>query len=416
MLCTSFDALKPLLFNLPSVQQHLQSIVDGHATLSERLTQLTTENGAPNEIASISRRLAKVAALTEVIHARDKALEAIAELQDMLKTEEDSELRELAASDLAQEQTQLQELEQELLQALVPEDTADEASAVVELRAGTGGREAALFAHDLKLMYQGLAQQQRWSFKVLDEQATDDGGLREASLSISGSGVFGMLKFESGVHRVQRIPTTETAGRIHTSTATVAVLPEPTDVEVEVLDKDIHVETYRAGGAGGQHVNTTDSAVRLTHLPTGTVVACQTERSQHKLEHIVSTRVAIDQCVLFNRVHHLVQNKAAAMKVLKARIFAQVRAKQEEERRAARREQISTTPGERSDRIRTYNMPQDRVTDHRIKASLNNVETLLKGISLPELIVQLQQFDNSQRLADLFGDEVHLSSSGSESN
>jgi peptide chain release factor 1 len=257
---------------------------------------------------------------------------------------------------------------------LLPKDEADERSAILEVRAGAGGDEASLFAAELFRMYQRYADLKRWKFEIMHLSDTGLGGLKEGIASISGRGVFARLKFESGVHRVQRVPATEGSGRIHTSTATVAVLPEAEDVDIHVDDKDLRIDVFRSSGPGGQSVNTTDSAVRITHLPTGLVVQQQDEKSQHK-------------------------NKAKALKVLRARLYDLERQKAEAERAANRRSQVGT--GDRSERIRTYNFPQSRVTDHRINLTLHKLDRVLAGDALDELIEPLIGDDEAARLAEL---------------
>ena len=268
----------------------------------------------------------------------------------------------------------LPDLEEALRILLLPKDAADEKSAILEIRAGTGGDEAALFAGDLMRMYQRYAEVHGWRAEFLDLSETELGGVKEAAISIAGRGVFAKLKFESGVHRVQRVPTTESGGRIHTSAATVAVLPEAEEVDIEVDPGDLRVDTYRASGAGGQHVNKTDSAIRITHMPTGIVVQCQDEKSQHK-------------------------NRAKAMKVLRARLYDHERQMRDAERAADRKTQVGS--GDRSERIRTYNFPQGRVTDHRINLTLHKLDRILSGDELDEVIDVLIAEDQAARLAEI---------------
>jgi peptide chain release factor 1 len=256
----------------------------------------------------------------------------------------------------------------------LPKDAADEKNAILEVRAGTGGDEAALFAADLFRMYQRYAEKQGWRFETMEVSDIGIGGYKDATAEISGKGVFARLKFESGVHRVQRVPETESGGRIHTSAATVAVLPEAEEVDVQIDDKDLRIDTYRSQGAGGQHVNTTDSAVRITHAPTGIVVTQQDEKSQHK-------------------------NRAKAMKILRARLYEAERQAMENERAQTRRSQVGS--GDRSERIRTYNFPQGRVTDHRISLTLHKLDRVLEGEALDEIVDALVAEDQAARLADL---------------
>ncbi|MBF5090450.1 peptide chain release factor 1 [Novosphingobium sp. NBM11] len=286
--------------------------------------------------------------------------------------EPDPDMRELAEEELARLRADLPEAEHRLAIAMLPRDAADSRPAMLEIRAGTGGDEAALFAADLFRMYEKYAAEQGWRVEVVSVNANDLGGYKEVVANVTGSGVFARLKFESGVHRVQRVPVTESGGRIHTSAATVAVLPEPDEVDIRIEDKDLKIDVYRASGAGGQHVNTTDSAVRITHLPTGTVVTCQDGRSQHK-------------------------NKDKAMQVLRARLFEAQREAAQGEEAEARKAMVGS--GDRSERIRTYNFPQGRVTDHRINLTLHRLPEILEGPGLGELIDALTAEDQAKRLA-----------------
>ncbi|MDR0942017.1 MAG: peptide chain release factor 1 [Holosporales bacterium] len=275
-----------------------------------------------------------------------------------------SELKEMAETEVRSLKEQISETERKIKILLLPKDIDDEKGAIIEIRAGTGGDEAGLFAADLFKMYEGYAAIRGWKFEILEFHESGIGSIKYASASVSGKGVFARLKYESGTHRVQRVPITEASGRIHTSAATVAVLPEAEEVDINIDEKDIQIDTFRASGAGGQHVNKTDSAVRITHIPTGTVVAVQDERSQHK-------------------------NKAKAMKILRSRIYDHERRKQEDSLAENRRTQIGT--GDRSERIRTYNFPQGRVTDHRINLTLYKIESIMDGSALDEIIEQLIQ-------------------------
>jgi peptide chain release factor 1 len=286
----------------------------------------------------------------------------------------DREMRDMAEAELHELKTKLPALERQVQLMLLPKDEADAKNAILEVRAGTGGDEAALFAAELFRMYQRYAALQGWKFEVLSVNDTGLGGLKEAQATISGRNVFARLKFESGVHRVQRVPATEAGGRIHTSAATVAVLPEAEEVDIQINDADLRIDVYRSSGPGGQSVNTTDSAVRITHIPTGVVVAIQDEKSQHK-------------------------NKAKAMKVLRARLYEAERAKKDAERAAARKSQVGT--GDRSERIRTYNFPQGRVTDHRIGLTLHKIDKVMEGEALDEIIGALITHDEAERLATL---------------
>jgi peptide chain release factor 1 len=278
-----------------------------------------------------------------------------------LLQEADEELRRMAREEIAALSEKQERIEQELLIALLPKDPNDDKNVVLEIRAGTGGDEAALFAADLFRMYAKYAETNNWRVEVLNQHPTGAGGFKEIIALIEGKGVYGRLKYESGVHRVQRVPITESQGRIHTSTVTVAVLPEAEEVEVEIDPKDLKIDVYRSSGPGGQHVNTTDSAVRITHIPTGIVTTCQDEKSQHK-------------------------NKAKALKVLRARLFDMEQQRQQEEMAQKRRSQVGT--GDRSERIRTYNFPQGRVTDHRVGLTLYKLDAVMEG-NLGEIIVSL---------------------------
>jgi peptide chain release factor 1 len=284
------------------------------------------------------------------------------------------ELKEMAATEADEIRHKLPEAERTLAIKLLPRDAADERSAMLEIRAGTGGDEAALFAGDLLRMYQRYAELMGWRFEIISASTPEMGGFKEVIASVSGQGVFARLKFESGVHRVQRVPVTESGGRIHTSAATVAVLPEAEDVDVHIDEKDLRIDIYRSSGPGGQGVNTTDSAVRITHLPTNIVVIQQDERSQHK-------------------------NKAKALKVLRTRLFEMERERLANERAGARKSMVGS--GDRSERIRTYNFPQGRVTDHRINLTKHNLDEVLEGAGLTEIIDALIAEDEAERLAGL---------------
>ena len=289
-----------------------------------------------------------------------------------LLDDDDAEIRELAKAELPGLRARLESLESDLKALLVPRDPNDDRNVIIEIRAGTGGDEAGLFAADLARMYGRYAEGRGWRFEILSASPTGLGGFKEVIASVDGRGAYSRLKFEGGVHRVQRVPVTEGSGRIHTSAVTVAVLPEAEDVDVKVDDRDIQVDVYRASGPGGQGVNTTDSAVRLTHLPTGLVVTCQDERSQ-------------------------IKNRAKALRVLKARLLERAQEEQAAAIAADRRSQVGT--GERSERIRTYNFPQGRVTDHRINLTLHRLPAVLEG-DLDELIEGLREREQSQKLAE----------------
>jgi peptide chain release factor 1 len=319
----------------------------------------------------LSKELAEVTPVAESIAELRRLRAERAELETML---DDAEMRELARAELQAIDGRLPEFERRIRVLLLPKDEADEKNAILEVRAGTGGEEAALFAAELLTMYQRFAALNGWRFEVMESNATELGGTKEAVASITGRGVFARLKFESGVHRVQRVPATEAGGRIHTSAATVAVLPEAEEVDVHIDDKDLRIDVFRSSGPGGQSVNTTDSAVRITHLPTGLVVIQQDEKSQHK-------------------------NKAKALKVLRARLYEMERSQRDAARAADRRSQVGS--GDRSERIRTYNFPQGRVTDHRINLTLYKIDKVMSGEALGEIIDALLAADEAERLAEL---------------
>jgi peptide chain release factor 1 len=310
--------------------------------------------------------------VAEAVGALARTRAELPELEEMARSG-DPEMSALAREELSAVNARLPDLEREVALLLAPKDRDENASAILEVRAGTGGDEAALFAGDLFRMYQRYAALHGWRVEIEDASEGEMGGYKEIVASINGDGVFGRLKFESGVHRVQRVPATEAQGRIHTSAATVAVLPEPEDVEIDIRDQDLRIDTYRASGSGGQHVNKTDSAVRITHLPTGVVVT-SSEKSQH-------------------------QNRAKAMKVLKARLYDLQRSALDTARAESRKEQVGS--GDRSERIRTYNFPQGRVTDHRINVTVHNLPKVLEGEALDELIGALIAEDQAARLSAL---------------
>ncbi len=351
-------------------QARLDQVLDRFHEVESRMGAAV--DGA--EIVRLSREHAELRPVAEAVARLARARAEAPELEAMIAGgAADPEMGALAGEELHALNARLPGLEREVALLLAPRDRDENASAILEVRAGTGGDEAALFAGDLFRMYQRYAQLQGWRVEVDDLSEGDAGGYKEITASVTGEGVFGRLKFESGVHRVQRVPATEAQGRIHTSAATVAVLPEVEDVEIEVADADIRIDTYRSSGAGGQHVNKTDSAVRITHLPTGIVVT-SSEKSQH-------------------------QNRAKAMKNLKARLYDLKRTTLDAERSAARKEQVGS--GDRSERIRTYNFPQARVTDHRIGLTLHNLPKVLEGDALGEVVDALVADDQAARLQSL---------------
>lgn len=318
-----------------------------------------------------SREYAELADIVALMDEYENALQERADLEELMQ---DPEMAEMARKDAERVEARIPELEHKIQRALVPGDANDTKNAILEIRAGTGGDEAALFAGDLFAMYKNYAEHKGWRVEVLQASDGEMGGYRELVMQVAGREVFQHLKFESGVHRVQRVPKTETGGRIHTSAATVAVLPEAQEVDVEINDNDLRIDTYRSQGAGGQHVNTTDSAVRITHIPTGVVVAIQDAKSQHK-------------------------NREKAMTILRSRLLEEERQRVDQERADERRSQVGS--GDRSERIRTYNFPQGRVSDHRINLTLYKLEEVLNGPGLEEVISALRTEEEAEKLAAL---------------
>lgn len=348
--------------------ERLRHITNRFAELEARMASGTLEGEAFVQASRDYSELEPVAKIAADIG------DMRAEIADLSSLIDDPEMKAMAEEELVVLHERLPAAERALAIAMLPRDSADARPAMLEIRAGTGGDEAALFAADLFRMYEKYAGEQGWKVETVSMSASDVGGCKEVVAHVRGSGVFAKLKFESGVHRVQRVPVTESGGRIHTSAATVAVLPEPDEVDVQIEDKDLKIDTYRASGAGGQHVNTTDSAIRITHLPTDTVVTCQDGRSQHK-------------------------NKEQAMQVLRARLYEQMRDEAQGAEAEARKAMVGS--GDRSERIRTYNFPQGRVTDHRIGLTLHKLEEVLAGPGLAELVDALSAEDEAKRLASL---------------
>ncbi len=346
-------------------QDTLDQIIRRFGFLEARLM----EGVAPEDIAALTREYAELKPVVAQIAAYRQAL---ADQRDAIEMRADPEMRALAEDELARLAEALPALEQALRLALLPKDAADARPALIELRPGTGGEEASLFASDLLRMYQRYAEARGWQVQMISFSETELGGLREAVMRIAGEGVFARFKYESGVHRVQRVPVTESGGRIHTSAATVAVLPEAEEVDIDIPASDIRIDTMRASGAGGQHVNTTDSAVRITHLPSGIVVT-SAEKSQH-------------------------QNRAIAMQVLRAKLYDMERQRADAARADARRAQVGS--GDRSERIRTYNFPQGRMTDHRINLTLYKLDAVMQG-DLDEIIDALTAADQAAKLAEM---------------
>ncbi|MDF1621318.1 peptide chain release factor 1 [Pseudothioclava nitratireducens] len=346
-------------------QEKLEQILQRFEFLEAQLSA----GADPSEIARISREYSELKPVVTEIHAYRQAQDDLAEAEGWLS---DPEMKALAEEELPRLKARIPEMEQALRIALLPKDAADARPAILEIRPGTGGEEAALFAGDLLRMYQRYADTKGWRFELMDLSETELGGVKEAVARIEGEGVFARLKYESGVHRVQRVPETEAGGRIHTSAATVAVLPEAEEVDIDIPASDIRIDTMRSSGAGGQHVNTTDSAVRITHLPTGIVVT-SSEKSQH-------------------------QNRANAMAVLRARLYEMERDRAAKERADSRKSQVGS--GDRSERIRTYNFPQGRMTDHRINLTLYALGQIVNG-DLDEVIDALIADDQASKLAEM---------------
>ncbi len=355
-----------------SLNENLHRVVARHEELAELMA--APDAAASGDFATMSKEYAELTPVVEGIETLRKAEGEAADLAAMLADPEtEAEMRELAELEFQELKESIPELERKVQILLLPKDEADEKNAILEVRAGTGGEEAALFAADLFRMYQRYAENQGWKFEIMEISETGIGGCKEAIASISGRGVFARLKFESGVHRVQRVPATESGGRIHTSAATVAVMPEAEEVDIQIDEKDLRIDVFRASGPGGQSVNTTDSAVRITHIPSGVVVSQQDEKSQHK-------------------------NKAKAMRVLRARLYEHERQQANAERAADRKSQVGS--GDRSERIRTYNFPQGRVTDHRINLTLHKLDRIMDG-DLDEAIDSLTSEDQASRLAEI---------------
>ena len=350
--------------------ERLRQITNRFAELEARMASGQLEG---EEFVKASRDYAELEPVAKAAAEVSSMRDEVEGLTEMLA---DPEMKAMAEEELASLKKALPQAERALAIAMLPKDEADQRPAMLEIRAGTGGDEAALFAGDLFRMYERFAAENGWRVEPVSMNASDAGGFKEIVANVTGQGVFARLKWESGVHRVQRVPVTESGGRIHTSAATVAVLPEPTEVDVQINDNDLKIDIYRASGAGGQHVNTTDSAVRITHLPTGLVVIQQDERSQHK-------------------------NRAKAMQVLRARLYEKMREEAQGEEAAARRAMVGS--GDRSERIRTYNFPQGRVTDHRIGLTLHKLDEVLAGTALGEVVDALTAEDEAKRLAAMEG-------------
>ena len=345
----------------------------------EKYNELTQKVGDPEIIADnrtwqkLVKEHSDLTPIVEKYNDLKKCLGDLTGAQELLKTETDAEMRALLEQEIEENKVKKEDLEQELKILLLPKDENDDKNVIVEIRAGAGGDEAALFASELMRLYMMYAEKHHWKVEILDENDIELGGIKEATFQISGVGAYSKLKYESGVHRVQRVPETESQGRVHTSTATVAVLPELEEVEFEILDKDLRVDTYRSSGAGGQHINKTDSAIRMTHLPTGIVVTCQDERSQMK-------------------------NREKAMMILRSKLYDYYQGQKNKEYADTRKSQVGT--GDRSERIRTYNFPQGRITDHRIGYTAYNLLDFMNG-DIDELVTELQLDDQKRKLENL---------------
>ncbi len=353
-----------------NLDTQFSSIQIKYSNIEEQLNQANNSNS--QELVKLNREYAELRPIVEKIDEFKKIQKEISSLNELLK-DKDLEISKIAETELIEKKIALKKLEEELLKLLIPKDENDSKNSILEIRAGTGGDEASLFASDLLSMYQKYADSNSWKFEILSISETGLKGIKEVICNISGLNVFSKLKFESGVHRVQRVPTTESSGRVHTSAATVAVLPEAEEIDIKVDDKDLRIDVFRSSGPGGQSVNTTDSAVRITHIPTGIVVSQQDEKSQHK-------------------------NKAKAMKILRSRILDNEIQQKNNERSIERKTQVGS--GDRSERIRTYNFPQGRVSDHRINLTLYNLSEILDG-NLEELINPLAAEQESKKLAEM---------------
>ena len=354
-----------------SLEKNISRLLSRKDEIEERLSSSSLDT---TDLMHLSKELSDLRPIAEQAAKVQKLKMELSDAENLVKDQDaDADMVALAEDEIQEIRPKITEEEYQLKLLLLPKDKDDSRNAILEIRAGTGGDEAALFGADLFGMYQKFASQQGWRFEVMEISETGIGGYKEATANISGQEVFAKLKFESGVHRVQRVPDTETGGRIHTSAATVAVLPEAEDVDIDIREADLRVDIFRSSGPGGQSVNTTDSAVRITHMPTGIVVSQQDEKSQHK-------------------------NRAKAMKILRSRLYDAERAKQNAERAASRKGQVGS--GDRSERIRTYNFPQGRVTDHRINLTLYKLDKILMGEALSEIINALLAEEQAEKLAD----------------
>ena len=354
-----------MLEKLESVSEHFKELTD------KLSNPAVISNQAEFQKVAIKR--SELEPVVELYKEYKEKVDALNGAKEMLEVEEDPEMKEMAELEISELQPEVEKIEAQLKVLLIPKDKDDSKNTIVEIRAGTGGDEAALFAADLYRMYSRFAERQGWKCELMSMSETGIGGIKEVVFSIQGNGAFGRLKFESGVHRVQRVPQTEASGRVHTSAATVAVLPEAEDVDIKLDESELKFDVFRSSGPGGQSVNTTDSAVRITHIPTGIVVSCQDEKSQHK-------------------------NKAKGLRILKARLLDSARLAADNDRAANRRSQIGS--GDRSERVRTYNFPQQRLTDHRIGLTLYKLSEIIDG-DLDEIINSLAEADNLQKLSQV---------------
>ena len=351
------------------IDQKLKDIQSKAASIE---AQMNSGDVSGDELTKLSKEYSR---LSEMLPLINQYFQMVAGIQDAIEMQNDAELRDIATQQLNELKHALPDVEKQLQIALLPRDEADDNSVIMEIRAGVGGEESALFAGDLYNQYKSYALRRGWRVEVIEENATSLRGYKEIVFKIDGAGAYGRMKFESGIHRVQRVPETEAGGRIHTSAASVAVMPEAKEIDVVIEDKDIRIDIFRASGAGGQHVNKTDSAIRITHFPTGIVVTCQNERSQ-------------------------LQNKTAAMAVLRSKLYEKQRAEQESSSNASRKSMVGS--GDRSEKIRTYNFPEQRVTDHRIKLTLYKLDDILAGGgALDEMIDALIAADQLEQLANI---------------
>ena len=355
---------------MKNLNSQLDAIINKYKNIEKKLSN--QENLETSKLIELNREYAELTPIVNIIDIFKENNNDLVNLNELLK-DEDSSIREMAEDEIQEKTSKSKIIEDDLLKALIPKDVNDEKNSILEIRAGTGGDEASLFAADLLTMYQKYSEINSWKLEILSISETGLNGIKEVICNISGKSVFSKMKFESGVHRVQRVPSTENSGRVHTSAATVAVLPEAQEVDVKIEEKDLRIDTFRAGGPGGQSVNTTDSAVRITHIPTGVVVSQQDEKSQHK-------------------------NKAKALKILRSRVLDKEIQIKDLERAKDRKSQVGS--GDRSERIRTYNFPQGRVSDHRINLTLYNLGEVLEG-KLDDLILPLTTDDESKKLASL---------------